>query len=361
MKPFNHYLLTIARESRGLSQTDLSEKIKLDQGYLSRIEQGIINNPGEEIVSDISKQLNYPKDFFYQKESKTPVSDFFYRKRLTLPAKEKNKIEADIEIIRLIFDKLTKSVDIPYLKLPSILLNANFTSKDVAALAREFFGIARGSVKNIITILEKHGISVVYLNASSQKFDGVTVYTESNHPLIILNKNMPNDRKRFTLAHELGHQIMHLPFRFEFEIYERIKSNPDSFEDEANDFASDFLMPTNEVRNDLINLNYSALSQLKAYWNVSKRALVYKAKTIGAINEDRYKFLMIELSRRGERVKESFDVEIDEPKIFGQLIKAHREQLGYSFPEISKLLLLSETDLKNYIADNGNSKLRIAI
>ena len=361
MNNFSNHLLTLARESRGKSQTELAQIISIDQAHLSRIEKGIITNPSSDIVKSIASELNYPVDFFYQSISHSPISDFFYRKRITLPAKEKNKLEAQIEILRLVFDKLAQAVDLPALNLPKLQVNANLSASDIGILVREFFSINRGPVKNLINVLEKHGVFVLYVNADSQKFDGLTVFTTKNHPLIILNKNMPNDRKRFSLAHELGHQIMHLPFRYEFETYDRIKSDPDLFETEADTFASEFLLPTSEVKYELNNINYNKLSELKLYWNVSKRAIVFKAKSIGSISEDRYKFLMIELSRRGERVKESFDVEIDEPKAFSEIFKLHKEKLGYSIKELSKIVVLNESDLRNIENENSNSKLRIAI
>ena len=58
---------------------------------------------------------------------------------------------------------------------------------------------------------------------------------------------MPNDRKRFTICHEWGHQIMHLPYRYDFEMYQRLKSDPDALEKEADVFAAEFLMPENDV------------------------------------------------------------------------------------------------------------------
>lgn len=361
MKAFNHFLLIVARESRGKSQKELANELNVDPAHLSRIEQGIITNPSDEIILNIAKTLQYPIDFFYQPESKNSISDFFYRKRLTLPAKEKNKLDAQIEIIRLIFDKLVMSVEIPQLKIPTLSLNGNFSASDAAMLTREFFGIQRGPIKNLIHLLEKHGITVIYINSPSQKFDGITVYTEKNYPLIILNKNMPNDRKRFSLAHELAHQILHLPFRYDFEIYERLKSDPNSLEKEADMFASEFLIPTSQCKQELLNVTYQKLSSLKLYWNISKRAIVYKAKEVGCISEDKYKSLMIELSRRGERVKESFDVEIDEPKIVNEIVKAHKEQLGYTFEELAKILHLHETDFRSFLSENSNSKLRIAV
>jgi Zn-dependent peptidase ImmA (M78 family)/DNA-binding XRE family transcriptional regulator len=360
MNTFNFKMLTIARESRGLTQAELSEKTNTDASNLSRFEQNKAQ-PSEDLLSKYAAALNYPLAFFYQQPPTSPISDFFYRKRITLPAKQKAKLEAQIEVIRFIYDILLKSVSIPEIRFPTVSISKNFTPEDAAALTREFLGIKRGSVNDLIAAVEKKGIAVVYIDAEADKFDGMTAYTDRGYPLIVLNKKMPNDRKRFTIAHELAHQIAHLPFRYEFEMYERLKSEPDAFEKEADAFASAFLMPASDIRNELVNLTYSKLSQLKNYWQVSKRAVVVRAKTLGCIDDKRYKTLMVELSRNGERMTEGFDVEIDKPQLFSQIIKAHLEKLNYTTRELAEALFINETDLMNINYLNGFSKLRIAV
>jgi Zn-dependent peptidase ImmA (M78 family) len=327
---------------------------------LSKIEQGLLK-PTKEIIEKYAESLSFPESFFYQEENKTPISDFFYRKRLSISAKEKIRLEAQIDILRLLYDKLLKSVDIPAARFPSLGINNNFSPSDIAGLAREFYSIGRGPLKTLISVLEKNGIAVIYIDVNSAKFDGMTVYTDSNYPLIILNKNMPNDRKRFTIAHELGHQIMHLPFRFEFDLYDRINKDPNTLEKEADMFASEFLLPEKDCRNELFNLSYQKLSDMKLYWKVSKKAIIYKAKTLGCIDERKYQNLLIELSKRGERVKESFDVDLEEPKIFNQIFLSFTKELGYSNQQLAEYLCISESDLVRVKTLASSSKLKIAI
>jgi Zn-dependent peptidase ImmA (M78 family) len=357
---FNHKMLTLAREARGLTQTELSKRTSTDQGNLSKIEQGILK-PSQDVIDKYVVELNFPESFFYQQENKTPISDFFYRKRVSLPAKDKLRLEAQIDIIRLLYDKLLKSVEIPHARFPSVGINRNFKPADIALLAREFYSASRGPIRELVSLLERNGIVIVYIDIASEKFDGMTVYTDSNFPMIFLNKNMPNDRKRFTLAHELGHQIMHFPFRYEFDLYDRLEKDPNTLEKEADTFASEFLLPERDCRNELFSLTYQKLADLKLYWKVSKKAIIYKAKTIGNIDERKYKNLLIELSRHGERIKESFDVDLDEPKIFKQILKSYTEELGYTHKDLASYLCISETDLVRVKNITNSHKLKIAV
>lgn len=73
----------------------------------------------------------------------------------------------------------------------------------------------------------------------------------NNQARIILNAGNPYEsRKRFTLAHELGHYVMphhdQEMFRCLSEDIQSFKSNKE-LEYEANVFASELLLPTNEV------------------------------------------------------------------------------------------------------------------
>ena len=361
MPEFNYRMLTLAREVRGLTQSELSKLTQTDQGYLSKVEKGLIKMPTTDLLDKYAIALNFPIDFFFQEGNKTLISDFFYRKRISIPVKAKTKIEAEIDLMRLIYQKLLKSVEIPEPRFPAVTVNSNFTALDAAIIAREFYRIPKGAIVNIVSTLEKNGVAIILLNSRNDKFDGMTVYTDSNHPVIVLNKNMPNDRKRFTIAHELGHQIMHLPHRYDFEMYDRLSSDPNALEKEADAFAAEFLMPKRDIFPELNNLKYNDLAQLKLYWHVSKKALIYRAKTLNCIDEYKYKNLLIELSRRGERIKEDFDVFLEEPKLFRQIFDAYKGHLKYSLTDLSLYLTISENEITKIMNENNGSKLRIAI
>jgi transcriptional regulator with XRE-family HTH domain len=63
----NSKMITIARESRGLSQLELAEKLSVSTSHMSRIEQDFIE-VGEHHLKSISAVLNYPEEFFIKKE-----------------------------------------------------------------------------------------------------------------------------------------------------------------------------------------------------------------------------------------------------------------------------------------------------
>lgn len=346
-KDINTKMITLAREAKGYTISELSEITKINKSTLSRIEMNM-HIISDKHIEEIAKVLDFPINFFYLEVVPQHINDFFYRKRVTMKVKEKSKIDAQNQILRIVYDRLLSMVDIPETKIPNIMPKQSLTPEDIAIMARDFYGIDKGPLKNIINILEKNGIAVILLDSDSELFDGVTLYTDKGNLLIIINNNMSNDRKRFTLAHELGHQIMHLPFRHENELYDKLETKShDIFEQEANRFAAEFLMPKSDIINDLQYLTYKRLGMLKLYWQVSKRALVYRAKALGCISDVKYKTLMIELSRNGERTNESIEVEIDDPKIFKKLFEVHKSEFHYSNEDLSKALLVSE----NYIND----------
>ena len=61
----NPKMLTVARESRGLNQAELAEKVNLSPSNISRMEQDFIEITSPNFSSIVSV-LNYPEEFFYQ-------------------------------------------------------------------------------------------------------------------------------------------------------------------------------------------------------------------------------------------------------------------------------------------------------
>jgi len=349
----NPKMVTLAREVRGISQTQLADLIdNLSQGNLSRMEKGILTIT-DEILQSMATVLNFPLNFFYQEEVKTPISNFYYRKRVTMPKKAILLLEAKMNIIRKSIDYLLESIEIPDCNIPSFDIEGYTDKKryaaEVARRIRAFMKISAGPIDDLIGIFENHGILVHFIGSVHEKFDGITLFSDKGQPIIFINKDMPNDRKRFTLAHELGHLVLHIPFVLDLDRDE---------EAEANIFSAEFNMPELDVRNDLYHLNMSKLGQLKDYWKMSKAAIIYRAKNIGVLNDQKYKYLNIELSRRGERKKETGSVELREPRLLKEILTAYQQQLGYSLVEISELLKIGLSDL-NELFFPDNQRLRI--
>lgn len=84
---------------------------------------------------------------------------------------------------------------------------------------------------NLMQILEKE---------IGQTIDAYSLWTDDNRPYIILGTIKKSAaRRNFDLAHELGHLLLH--YKVEFNMHDRKTYR--AYEDEANSFASEFLLP----------------------------------------------------------------------------------------------------------------------
>lgn len=350
----NHKQLIFAREYRGYSQTELAKKVEgLSQSNLSKFEKGISVLSGD-IIDKVITTLDFPRSFF-DKKINIECENVNYRKKSTITKKQRLEFETSYKLYGFLIDQLLDSVELPAFLLKPIDLSEGYTAESAAAFTRKSLKIPTGEpVKDIFTLFEKHGIIVAEYDAD-EKFDGVSFLTDKGVPAIIINGNFDNDRKRFTLAHELGHIIMHITGDFPIPDF-RNKEN------EANDFASEFLMPKQAIKNSLRNLRFSDLLRLKNYWLCSMSSIIRRAWSVGCIDNKRYQMLSIEMSRKGYRKKEPGNVYIDTPRLFKLSYQMHKEDLNYSDKELADAFSVSIDIINKFFNfTRGNGKLKIVI
>src|SRR5438094_628061 len=101
MENHNPAMITVARESHGLTQTELAGKIGIPQGTLSKLESGSLAIT-EDILKLLVKHLNYPESFFFQMDQVYPFgsSTFYHRRLQSVPAGILRTIEAKVNIYR---------------------------------------------------------------------------------------------------------------------------------------------------------------------------------------------------------------------------------------------------------------------
>jgi len=116
------------------------------------------------------------------------------------------------------------------------------------------------------------GIEVAFIPFSSNLL-GMLVCGDSpeagrpSHPVILLNRTLEQQpaRMRFTLAHELGHFCLHSPM-----LHRYWGKQSGSEEREANQFASEFLMPYREL---IQVVHRMPLQDLAVHFGVSREAM----------------------------------------------------------------------------------------
>ncbi len=345
--------IKIARESRGFSQSELSSQIGVTQASLSRFEKG-----GLEVtpitLAKIAQALNYPTSLFEKDIRLGGKSSLYYRKRASMTVKNLSVLESKISILSKCIDEMMESIDIPELRIPAEEPSVDNTPQEIAYKIRRYLGVPAGPIDNIVSLLEKNGVIVMFLDLDGMdKFDGLTMFTANQAPVIWINKNTPNDRKRFNLAHELGHLVMHLRS-------EDLEKSEDQKEVEANQFAGEFLMPESQCKEDLFDLKYRVLGIKKQYWKISKAAIIYRAKELRCISDETAKYLFVTLGRLGERKKETVQVPIDSPQIVKKMYNLHVSELDYSKEEMSAIVGLMPDEINTELLNAGNIKIRIS-
>lgn len=351
---FNNELLLLARQYRGRSQAEVAEEAGLDQGHYSRIERGILNSPpGEETVRAIAATLDFPISYFMQNDelSGLPLSvhEASWRKRSSVNASEIKRLHAELNLRIMHLRRYLQSVELDSeLPLPQLDPDEFGGADKVAAFIRKTWMLPPGPVKNLTQLCERAGILVIHCDFA-EKVDGVTMWLRDVPPIIFLNKHAPADRMRHSLAHELGHLIMH-----------RIPT--DTMEEEADLFAGEFLAPISELRSDLIGgrITLERLVQLKMYWKVSVASLLYRASRTGLLTQNQSSYLWRQLSSRGWRKREPDETQFpsEAPKLYEHVLRLHNEELGYGIDEIAAMLHASPNEVRNLYGISGPSDVR---
>ena len=334
-------MLILGRLAVGFSQTEFAKEIGITQSALSKIEDGLTHRIDGEALNMICKLTGFPEGFFSQEGQHKPLRESFFRKRAVIPLKILKRSEALINIKRMELEKLLSKIDFDEcLERPQWQAD-EFAGgpSEIARNLRCMWGIPRGPISNLVSVVEDAGCIVTYFDFGTQKIDGVTTYASDGTPLIFLNPNFPAARIRITLAHEFGHVIMH-----------RIPTP--EMEDEAFEFACEFMMPQQEIRPALFPLNLDMLIRLKLKWKISMQAILAWAKRIGAVKESYYKFIQIKISREGWRTNEPLDdqMERESPTLIPEIIGLHINDLGYSQEDLQKMLKPNRfTFVRDYI------------
>lgn len=347
MNKINHRMIQLARESRGYSQTELAELIDVPQGNLSRMERGDIGIKLEHLEK-LCTILNYPIAFFYTNKQ-IATTDTHYRKALTIDQKTKLKAEALMNIYKFNVEEMLQSLDIEN-NVP-IITDDEISPEKVAKYLRGYWGLAKGSIDNLSDVIEKNGVIIIQIDFETDKIDGRTLVTETGHPIIFINKSASGDRQRFTLAHELGHVVLHI---------NRMSNFVRDEEDEAFAFASEFLMPFSECQYDLNDkISIEKLADLKRIWKISMQAILYRGQKSKLISYNRCRYIWSMINAKGWKKREPIDIPKETPTLIDRMIKVFINDLEYSREDLSKILNLNRNELDERYFSKTTNKLRI--
>jgi Zn-dependent peptidase ImmA (M78 family)/transcriptional regulator with XRE-family HTH domain len=354
-------LLRLARQYRGFTQREFARELRVEPSTVSRVENGVIDPSG--VFADRAIEvLRFPGDFFEQRDPvyglPLSVHPSMWRKKASVSPYDIDKAIAELNIRMMHLRRLIRAVDYePLLPMPSLDVDTyKGDIEKIATLVRRTWLMPAGPIENLTSWVERAGCFVIHVDLPDAAMDGVTLRAPDTPPCLFLNRNAPADRMRFSLAHELGHLVMHQLPSFHME-------------QEANAFASAFLAPATDIRPYFSRrrIDLAQLANLKPEWRMAMAALLYRAKQLDFVNDNQARYLWQQFNIHKIRLREppELDFPTEQPTLMPKLISLHLEQLGYSVAELAAMLLMNEEELVAFHDINdpkippGRPKLRL--
>ena len=321
--------LKSARIKAGFSMRGLADQLgnRISFQAISHYEKGLYE-PDEEKVALFCQVLNVRPDYF-EREVDVQLQSISFRKLESTPEKSK---AAFIEEVK---DHVER-----YLELEEIVGNykkpeesdlekisaTNLEEAEVAAMKlRERWNIGSDPIAQIVNLIEDKGILFFEIPAVLS-VDGVSTIIESpvKKCIIVLNKskNVLVERKRFTIAHELGHLILELPVDMEEKKKEKM----------CDRFAAAFLLPgptlKNEIGEKCSRVLLPELNDIKKEYGISVWAILYRMHDLDIITPSYFKFWMNYLVQIGYRTNEPsfYNVPATSRRFEQMILRAYAEE-----------------------------------
>lgn len=344
----NPEMLILARETRGLTQSELAEATFISQGNISKYEGGLLQ-VSEEHLQKIALVLDYPVPFFNQFDDLYSFGSHctYHRKQQTMPVKEQRVLLAKMNKRRIEIARLLNGVELEHENQFQRLDIEDYNGdvEKIAQLVRKSWKLPLGPIKNLVGIIESAGGIVIRKSFGTKKLDAFSQLVPGLPPIFLINSDMPGDRVRYTLAHEVGHIIMH---QFPTE----------DMEGEADRFAAEFLMPSHDISPDLTSLTFPNLARLKHHWKVSMATLIMQAHRTGKITDRQKKSLFEQMNKNEYRMNEPIPIPVEEPSLLKDIINVYLNDFRYSISDLSQLVFLHEQEFRSEYL-NSNRPLHI--
>jgi Zn-dependent peptidase ImmA (M78 family)/transcriptional regulator with XRE-family HTH domain len=305
------------RELKGWTQAELAEKLTVNQPFIAKLEGDRVA-PQFQLVEKLSLVSGFPPTFFSREpESDFPAGSLLFRSHAVMTVKESAEMYRYAQVtFGLVKTMLTKKKFKPFpLNLPTGISD---DPCEAAAVTRSELGISPDKpIQHLTNALEKAGILVLALPRPFEHREAFSLWAgfDRSRPVIVLAGGKVGDRLRMTMAHELGHLVMHKP----------IVNAVQEVEKQAFQFAAEFLMPAKQMRLEIIPpVNLDTFTALKQRWGVAIQALIVRAKELEIVNQRKYTYLFQQLSARGWRMREPrmFDVPVEKPRAVRQIAEA---------------------------------------
>lgn len=267
--------IKLARKANNMSLRNLAEKAEISAMAISKYERDL-DTPSSSVLLRLAQALAVSIDFLFRPQT-ISVQLQAYRKHAALGVKEQEAIQMRIQEwleryleVEGFFPDEGQAVSLPVHTIQSIN-----QVEDVALQLRENWNLGLDPIENLTQLLEDRGIKVGMV-FGFEHFDAST-FIADGIPVIVSKAELPGDRQRFNLGHELGHLILD------------VEKGRDS-EAICHRFVGAFIVPAQAAQFELgsrrTTLDMNELYLLKHKYGLSMQAWIFRARDLGIISEN---------------------------------------------------------------------------
>lgn len=322
--------LRTLRDLLGLTQEELATAAGVKQSWISQVETSA-RDATDSGLRAIALATDTPLRFFGVQPLTVPLDSLRFRRISSASKVMTRRVHAFYSESYRVTESLLAAEKYPTPPLPYATTDT-LTQNNIDELAdqtREALRLAPDKpIPHLTRVLERAGVTVVPLVLTDDPEDppaagghfGVSYWGGLGAPALIgYFPGSQGDRERFTLAHEVGHLVLHT--------FRPRATDP---EGEANRFAGALLVP--RVRAEEIISERSSITEyarMKATWGISIQALISRGVALDIIGETRKRSLFVQLSAKGWRKNEPVTVGHEAPLLLWTLLSRRYGQRPY--------------------------------
>lgn len=342
MPEFNPSRLDFARRRRGLTKAQLATLLGLTSPRMLSAYGSGEKRPSRGSLLLMSEVLSFPQSFFFGPDLEEPSADgTTFRAMTRLSAKQREQGLASGALALLLSDWIDSRFRLPEVGVPRF---SGLDPEMAAVAVRSEWGLGERPIKNMVHVLEAHGVRVFSLTEDCVEMDAFSFW-RGERPFVFLNTMKSSERSRMDAAHELGHLVLHWAGRTEGSS----RGGTREAEREADQFASAFLMPKASILGEVPrNASLSELVRLKRRWNVSIASLVLRMHRVRLLSEWQYRAHFMEISKKGWRIREPNGSQPETSKVLDQVLEMAKED-GLSRADIAAELDIYPDELAKIV------------
>lgn len=294
-----------AREMACMTQVELARAVGVTQPMIAHLEKGL-KQPSMDLAEAISAETKVSMDFLCQPSNVGLPEGSLFRAKQSVSAKKLLQAHSIAERAFEMFLKLSGHFHLPAAKLRPV----TGSPQDAARSARKLLGLSPDKpIPHLIRAFEKAG-GVVLPFPELEGREAFAVWA-GDRPIVAIGPTQNGDRLRFSVAHEIGHLLMHQ------SPTARAKAESD-----ANAFSAELLMPADAIQADLEQpLSVERLGQLKLKWGVAMAALLFRARELGTVSRRTHDRLIMEMAPLRTKEPEAYSVPLEKPRAMRQMIE----------------------------------------